>query len=89
MATFDMFSRLTASGALPDATIDVIDEVLVSELAWRESVTIVDTAYRNWCSAPIRDRGLSFACYVAALDQEDAAAPALTGFTLQLEIAGT
>jgi hypothetical protein len=89
MAAFDIFSRLTTPGALPDATIDLIDEVLVSELAWRESVTIVDTAYRNWCSASNRDRGLSFACYVAALDQEDAAAAALTEFTLLLEIAVT
>jgi hypothetical protein len=87
MDTFDMFSRSTNSGPLPDAKLDLIDSLLDNELAWRESVAAVGSAYRIWCAAPDCDRGLSFSCYVAALDQEEAAAAAFAASSLQLEIA--
>jgi hypothetical protein len=87
MDTFDMFSRATKTGSLPDPTLDLIDSMLDSELAWRESVAAVGSAYRTWCAAPDHDRGLSFSCYVAALDQEEAAAAAFAASSLKVEIA--
>jgi hypothetical protein len=87
MDTFDIFSRSTNAGALPDQTLDLMDSVVDSELAWRESVAAVGSAYRTWCAAPDHDRGLSFSCYVAALDQEEAAAAAFAASSLQLELA--
>jgi hypothetical protein len=87
MDTFDMFSRAIETGPLPDETLDLIDAMLDSELAWRESVGAVGGAYRTWCAASDHDRGLSFSCYVAALDQEEAAAAAFAASSLQLEIA--
>jgi hypothetical protein len=80
-------SRSTKTSPLPDPTLDLIDCMVDSELAWRESVAAVGCAYRTWCAASGRDRGLSFACYVAALDQEEAAAAAFAATSLQLEIA--
>jgi hypothetical protein len=87
MDTFDIFSRSTQTGPLPDATLDLIDSMLDSELEWRESVATVGSAYRTWCAASGRDRALSFSCYVAALDQEAAAAATFAASSLQLEIA--
>jgi hypothetical protein len=87
MDTFDIFSRSTQAGPLPDATLDLVDSMLDSELAWRESVATVGSAYRTWCAAPDDDRGLAFSCYVAALDQEEAAAAAFAASSSQLEIA--
>jgi hypothetical protein len=87
MDTFDMFSRAIKTGPLPDQTLDLIDSMLDNELAWRESVAAVGSAYRTWCAAPDHDRGLAFSCYVAALDQEEAAAAAFAASSLQVEIA--
>jgi hypothetical protein len=67
--------------------LDLMDCVLDCELAWRESVAGVGSAYRTWCEAPRGDRRLSFSCYVAALDQEEAAAAAFAARSLQLETA--
>ena len=65
----------------------ITDSMLDSELAWRESVAAVGSAYRTWCAAPDHDRGLSLFCYVAALDQEEAAAAAFAASSLQVEVA--
>jgi hypothetical protein len=89
MSRFDVFSRFTNAGTLPNSTLDLVDRMLDSEIEWRESVATVGNAYQSWCAAADRDRRLSFACYVAALDQEEAAAQALASSTLQLAFAVT
>jgi hypothetical protein len=83
MDTFNILSRSTKTDPPPDPTLDVTDSMLHSELEWRESVAAVGSAYRCWCAASDHDRGLSFACYVAALDQEEAAAAAFAASSLQ------
>jgi hypothetical protein len=84
MAAFDMFSRLTKTAPLPPAMLDLVDEWLVCEVEWTTSTAAVADAYRSWSRAATDDRHLSYASYVASLDQEEAAATALADVALRL-----
>jgi hypothetical protein len=59
---------------MPCPTEEVIDEMLACYAEWREEVAAVDETYRRWCVAPNAGRDLYFGVYIAALDQEEAAA---------------
>jgi hypothetical protein len=41
--------------------------------AWREARDQTADAYRHWCDAPIAQRRIAYAVYVAAADRESAA----------------
>jgi hypothetical protein len=53
---------------------DMIDRLLEHYCAWREECAEVHAAYDRFSDAPVPDRALAYAAYVAAVDREDAAA---------------
>jgi hypothetical protein len=59
------------SGVAPD---DLVDEMLAYYIEWRHQEAEVAGAYDQWSSAPADERALWFSAYIAALDQEQAAA---------------
>ena len=60
-----------ASGIVPDA---LVDELLAYYIDWRYEEGNVADAYTCWSSAPAGETELLFSVYMAALDQEEAAA---------------
>jgi hypothetical protein len=50
------------------------DAFVEGYVCWREASEVVRTAYDCWRGGRRRDRGLAFAAYRAALDQEEHAA---------------
>ena len=50
------------------------DAFVEGYVCWREASEAVGAAYDRWRSGQRRDRGLAFAAYTAALDQEEHAA---------------
>jgi hypothetical protein len=74
-----MVSGNTPSGppALAQVASEIdalIDEMLAYFDQWRQEVAAVEETYRRWCAAPSAERDRSFGVYIAALDQEEAAA---------------
>jgi hypothetical protein len=54
---------------------NTIDALVDEYVRWREHCLMVRRAYDIWAIAPVSERGLAHAAYVAALDREgDAAA---------------
>ena len=76
MAVSDIFSGLPADAELSFPTTELLYEALDCDAEWREQATAVDEAYRRWQAAPVAERRRHVAGYVAALDQEEAAATA-------------
>jgi hypothetical protein len=52
----------------------LVDHMLDTYVEWREHAGIVTDACARWCLASAKERTLRFAAYLAALDQEQAAA---------------
>lgn len=52
----------------------LVDEMLDRYVAWREGAAAVAAAYRGWSGAPAPEEAWRFSVYVAALEQEEAAA---------------
>ena len=52
----------------------LVDEMLDRYVEWREDATAVDAAYLEWSGAPAHARAWRFSVYMAALEQEEAAA---------------
>jgi hypothetical protein len=74
MATPDMFSGLPALDPPRWPDVDLYEEVLALYDEWREEIAAVDEAYRRWSTSPTDEREDRFCAYIAALDQEEAAA---------------
>jgi hypothetical protein len=53
---------------------DLVDEVLFFYTEWREEATEVEEIYCRWCAATGAAREHCYGGYIAALDQEEAAA---------------
>jgi hypothetical protein len=51
----------------------IVNELLVAYIEWREESAGVWDAYRSWASAPADDAAGAYAAYEAALDREEAA----------------
>jgi hypothetical protein len=54
--------------------VDLVEEMVVSYVNWREDAAAVADAYARWSQAGIGEEAQSFAAYCAALDQEQSAA---------------
>jgi hypothetical protein len=52
----------------------LVDQVMDTYAEWREHAGPVADAYACWCDATADERTVRFAAYLAALDQEEAAA---------------
>ena len=52
----------------------LVDQMLDTYVEWREHAALVADAYVCWCDASADERTVRFAAYLAALDQEQAAA---------------
>ena len=52
----------------------LVDHALATYVEWRESADAIADSYRRWSVAPAGERAPRFAAYIAALDQEQAAA---------------
>jgi hypothetical protein len=52
---------------------------------WRETTDAVADTYGRWCLAPAVEEAAPFAAYLAALDQEQAAAGAYAASISELE----
>lgn len=52
----------------------LVDRMLDTYLDWCETADAVAGTYGRWCAAPTGEQGMWFAAYMAALDQEEAAA---------------
>ena len=63
-----------ALGLLDWPLSDVIDEVLFLYTEWLDEATGVEEIYRRWSAAPSVEREHWHGAYIAALDQEEAAA---------------
>jgi hypothetical protein len=85
MATPDMFPGPPAPEPPRWPNADLYDELLACHDEWREEIATVDEAYRRWCTAPTDDREDRFCAYIAALDQEEAAAEIYAAFVAELE----
>ena len=59
---------------LPWPGAALVDDMLAAQIDWQQDAVTVADAYAYWCSAPADDEALRFSAYVAALDQEQAAA---------------
>jgi hypothetical protein len=59
----------------------MVDEILACYLDWRQGAADSRAAYLRWCESPSWERGLRFASYLAALDQEESAAANYAGLT--------
>jgi hypothetical protein len=55
-------------------TAELVDAVLACYADWREREEAVADAYGQWSAAPADEEAVRFSAYVAALDQEAAAA---------------
>ena len=53
---------------------DLIDEARLYYTEWRYEAAAAAEVYRRWSTAPAADREHCYAAYIAALDQEEAAA---------------
>jgi hypothetical protein len=52
----------------------LVDRMMDTYVEWREHAGLVTEAYACWCDASADERTVRFAAYLAALDQEQAAA---------------
>ena len=50
---------------------EVIDDLMEIYVEWREECVGLGTAYERWLNVPVKERGLAFAAYRAALDREE------------------
>jgi hypothetical protein len=55
---------------------DLVDRLIELYCDWRVAHAQVSGAYQGFCTAPVVDRTLAFAAYVAALDREQCACEA-------------
>ena len=55
-------------------SIALVDQMLDTYVDWREHAALVADAYVCWCDASAGEGTSRFAAYLAALDQEQAAA---------------
>jgi hypothetical protein len=75
MAADDMIRPVSAAlGSLDWPVSDLIDEVLFFHSEWRDEAAAVEEIYRRWSAAPDAERECCYGAYIAALDQEEAAA---------------
>jgi hypothetical protein len=56
------------------AIAGLVDQMQDTYVDWREHAGLVTDAYARWCLASANEWTLRFAAYLAALDQEQAAA---------------
>jgi hypothetical protein len=54
--------------------VELVDEMVISYVDWREDAAAVADAYMRWTEALSGEEAQSFAAYCAALDQEQSAA---------------
>ena len=52
----------------------LVGQMLASYCSWRRNATTVGHVHRRWCDAPCGDEARWYSRYLAALDQEEAAA---------------
>lgn len=52
----------------------LVDHMIAMCSQWRRSAEAVTDAYERWCATPVAEGTIRFAAYLAALDQEQAAA---------------
>jgi hypothetical protein len=75
MASDDLIRPVRpALSSLDRLVSDLIDEVLFFHTEWRDEAAAVEEIYRRWSAAPGAEREHCFGAYIAALDQEEAAA---------------
>lgn len=53
---------------------ELVDRTLATYVEWRQTTDAVTDTYGRWCVAPAVEEAPRFAAYLAALDQEQAAA---------------
>jgi hypothetical protein len=58
---------------------EIVDDVVIAYVEWREECTEVWNAYGWWASAPRADAPRAHAAYRGALDREEAAAKVYAG----------
>jgi hypothetical protein len=76
MATPNMYPDAPALEPTRWSDVDIYEELLACYDEWREESSIVDELHRRWSTAPTDEREDRFCAYLAALDQEEAAAEA-------------
>jgi hypothetical protein len=64
----------THNNTLVGLTAGLADELLAYYMDWRTDAAAAADAYRAWQRAPAAREAASFAAYMAALDNEEAAA---------------
>jgi hypothetical protein len=75
MAADDVIRFVSPALSSLDWTLsDLIDEVLFSHGEWRHEAAAVEQIYRRWSAAHGTEREHLYGAYIAALDQEEAAA---------------
>ena len=67
-------SRRTSAVAGAWSIASLADQMLDTYVEWREHAALVADAYVCWCDASASEGTSRFAAYLAALDQEQAAA---------------
>ena len=77
---------ITAASPAPSWPPDeLVDEMVMSYVDWREDAAAVEPAYVWWSEAPSGEEAQSFAAYCAALDQEESAAATYALAVLKLQ----
>lgn len=64
----------------------LVDRALATYVEWRQTTDAVTDTYRRWCVAPAGQQPTRFAAYLAALDQEQAAAGVYAESINELEL---
>jgi hypothetical protein len=74
-------SRLGRSRCPSDADEheELVDELLIRYVDWREASAAVDSAYESWAGARAIERARCFTTYRVALDREESTAWAYSG----------
>jgi hypothetical protein len=74
MAISHKASTARRIGSQSAVATGLVDDVLASYVEWRMGADLVASAYRQWADARAGERETRFCVYIAALDQEEAAA---------------
>jgi hypothetical protein len=53
---------------------DLVDEMMILYVTWREDASAVGEAYRHWSAAPASEEAWRFSAYLASLESEEASA---------------
>jgi hypothetical protein len=79
MAPPEIHSAIHREAARVGPAAALVDDMLARYVDWRQAVGIVGAAWARWREAPGDEEAFRFSAYLAALDQEEAAATAYAG----------